>query len=83
MCVGVGYSRDLSTAAFFLCVCVRKRERVSKGGGTLGTPPALQQVVCVHECVCVYSPAPTLPMGQAHSPPASAPPTPGCHGNTP
>ena len=41
--MGVGDSRDLKTAAFFLCVCVieREPERLSKGGGTQGTPPAL------------------------------------------
>lgn len=76
VCVGVGYSRDLSTAAFFLlfpCVCVYAR--VSKGGGPPGTPPAQQQVVCVSECVlqppqhqwvklttsCIRTPSPPQP----------------------
>lgn len=76
LCVGVVYSRDLSTAAFFLCVCVCVRERVSKGGGTLGTPPALQQVVCFCECVCmcVFSSPHTTNGSSSH--PAHRPPLP-------
>lgn len=76
LCVGVVYSRDLSTAAFFLCVFVCMRERVSKGGGTLGTPPALQQVVCFYECVCmcVFSSPHTTNGSSSH--PAHRPPLP-------
>lgn len=57
-------------------VCMRERERVSKGGGTLGTPPALQQVVCFYECVCmcVFSSPHTTNGSSSH--PAHRPPCP-------
>lgn len=59
-----------------VCVFVCMRERVSKGGGTLGTPPALQQVVCFYECVCmcVFSSPHTTNGSSSH--PAHRPPLP-------
>lgn len=59
-----------------VCVFVCMRERVSKGGGTLGTPPALQQVVCFYECVCmcVFSSPHTTNGSSSH--PAHRPPCP-------
>lgn len=77
--------------SFSVCVCVYERgrggERVSKGGGTLGTPPALQQVVCFYECARVFSSPHTTNGSSSHPahqcPPPLTTPTPGCHGNTP
>lgn len=59
-----------------VCVFVCMTERVSKGGGTLGTPPALQQVVCFYECVCmcVFSSPHTTNGSSSH--PAHRPPLP-------